>query len=401
MGLNLESTISLNSASFDAGIKRVNAGLMSVSHTIKNYVVGAIGAMTFESAFEKTLHSVKEYINESKRMGVSVEMVQVLSKAAKGAGLEIDAVAAAMERLNALRSKALGGGSGSEKAFKSFAGLGVSEEMLKTQKAEEIIFKAIRQKILSVNPQEIALPLREVLGKGGGALLPVIQKDIYALQKKMAENGQLVSTSIAYQLKGLDAQSKAFGNVMVVTLAPAMIKLGESVLYLLGHFKALSTWLGGLTSRLTVKNLTEGITAKDFLSPAAPFKLMKNFFGSAFDFQAAQNAMTDPDEFLKKWREETDEQIKHQDENDKKKINYGLMGEYGKEKPEKIPKPKTEQEDALVRAGNFAFALRSAVGSAEQKQIDLLAQIARNTTGLQDIKFTAGNNSDLDELDFP
>ena len=137
MGLNLESTISLNSASFEKGMGKVTG---SVASAVKTYALGAIGIYSIEKAFAATIETSKELINESKRMGVSIEMLQVLRKAAAGAGVEMDALATTMEKLNTFRGNALGGGPESAKAFKQAGQLGITRGNLESMSSQDILF---------------------------------------------------------------------------------------------------------------------------------------------------------------------------------------------------------------------------------------------------------------------
>ena len=227
MGLNLESTISLNSSSFERGMNRV-AG--SVSSVVKQMVVGAIGVYAIEKAIFSTIETSKELVNESKRMGVTVEQLQVMRKAASGANVEMDALATTMEKLNVFRAKALGGGSESATALKQAAQLGITLAMLKSSSAQDILFKAIGNKLKEVNPQAIAGPLREVLGRGYGQLIPLLTKDLDALQKKMESLGMIISGKTAYELKEFDTQLNSIKNILVSALAPALVSMAEFIL---------------------------------------------------------------------------------------------------------------------------------------------------------------------------
>ena len=227
MGLNLESTISLNSASFERGMNRV---VGSVSSVAKQMVVGAIGVYAIEKAIFSTIETSKELVNESKRMGVTVEQLQVMRKAASGANVEMDALATTMEKLNTFRGKALGGGADSAMALKQASQLGITPQMLKQSNAQDILFNVIGKKIKEVNPQDIAAPLREVLGRGYGQLIPLLTKDMDALQKKMESLGMIISSKTAYELKEFDTQLNSVKNILVSVMAPALVGMAEFIL---------------------------------------------------------------------------------------------------------------------------------------------------------------------------
>jgi hypothetical protein len=227
MALKLESYITLNSAGFEQGLNKVTS---SIASTIKSYALGAIGVYTLQKAFSETIATSKELVNESKRMGVTIEMLQVLRKAAGGAGVEMDKLAEAMERVNEFRAKALGGGPESGMALRQARQLGISRQDLTSSSAQDILFKDIGAKLKTVNPQDIAGPLKEVVGRGFGPLIPVLTKDLGALQTKMESLGLIISTKTAVELNAFDAQMKGITGIFVTALAPVLVQLVEMFL---------------------------------------------------------------------------------------------------------------------------------------------------------------------------
>jgi hypothetical protein len=223
MSLKFDAEVGLNAAGFHRGME-------GISSSLKNYALGAVGVYSIDRAFEKTIETVKELVNESKRMGVTVEQLQVFRKAAEESGVEIGVLAGAMEKLNVAREKALGGGAGAGKAMSSFAALGVTPAMLSSSSAQDIIFGAIRDKIKSVNPQDIAAPLRDILGKGFGPLIPLISTDMKELQDRMQKFGMIMSGETAHKLKEIDDALHSVTNVLVNALAPALVAFAEFIL---------------------------------------------------------------------------------------------------------------------------------------------------------------------------
>lgn len=442
MGLNLESKITLDSAAFKAGIGGVEKSVHSVAHTLKSYALGAIGVYTVHSAFEATLDTVKELIRESKRMGISVESVQVIAKAAHSANLEVGAVAAAFERLNTLRAVALGGGAGSGKAMAAFNKLGVSSKMLVNQDASQIAFGAIRDKILSVNPQEIIAPLRTVFGKAGGAMIPMLQKDIEHLREHMEKAGMLISTKTANELKEMDGAVKQFKNILVTMMAPVIVALVEKFLALISGTNILaqsfSEWVfllhkwsgkGEAQQKFGNKLLDSFNQSRGEIPKNKTVMSIIENFGGSVDNSAAQAAVAgirlygsdEERDMLKGFTTEID------DKDYAKKFNefvHGLMepynksveaasnasdgaiqgiramlekfkkGDYGAVKATNFkslvganaPEMKTRKSsgqlaksDSLVAVGNFLGASRDVMSSAQGAMLKHAADTAKNT----------------------
>lgn len=243
MALKLQAEIGLNSESFHKGMDKVKE---SVAGTIKAYALGAIGVYSLERAFEATIETAKELTEQSERLGVTVEQLQVMRKAASDAGVEMDALAGAMEKLNVFRAKALVAGPAGSLARGQASQLGITPAMLKNMDAQTMLFGPIAQKIRSVNPQEIAAPLREVLGRGFGQIIPVLTRDIDELQAKMKSLGMIMSAETARDLKQLDEAAKSVQNIFINALAPALVGLVEIILGILTSGGLLSKAFEGI-----------------------------------------------------------------------------------------------------------------------------------------------------------
>ena len=299
MGLNLESTISLNSASFERGINRVSSSIGSV---VKQFVVGAIGVYAIEKALFATIQTAKDLTNESKRMGVTVEQLQVMRKAASGANVEMDQLAVTMEKLNTFRGKALGGGSESAAALKQAAQIGITPDMLKNSSAQDILFNAIGKKLKEVNPQTIAAPLREVLGRGYGALVPLLTKDMDALQKKMESLGMIISSKVAFELKEFDTQLNSIKNILLSVVAPAMVSFAEFILDTFTGSGVLGKAVEGLifkSRKYIGESDLPAYSGKDINGKDAPFSAKDRAAAAAEALSIMQKSKT-PDEFRSK-----------------------------------------------------------------------------------------------------
>jgi hypothetical protein len=380
MGLKLEAEIGLNAASFQRGITQVNN---SISNTVKSYALGAVGVYSIEKAFAKTLETVKELYNESKRMGVSVENLQVMRKAAASAGVEMSTLAGAMEKLNVARSKALGGDS---KALASFGALGVSKERLETAPAEDIIFGEISKKIKSVNPQDIAAQLRDVMGRGYGEMVPLMAKDMDALRDKMQRMGMIISSETVAELKQFDAAINSLKNLLVGYLADALAGFGEGLMdfwhtnakpFVEGVTEsvAIAASEGGTDSAIKGAFLYAIDSLPEYLGGLSNKEMDKKYAGAS---EAYLKSEQEGKKTLEDWKKEVAESMKVKpvdfSNQDQGKPVHHTAGDL--------------RSNSLISHGNYFGQIQGSMPNFEQRKVDLLAQINAginklNQTGIQ------------------
>jgi uncharacterized protein (DUF433 family) len=385
MGLKLEAEIGLNAASFQRGITQVNN---SISNTVKSYALGAVGVYSIEKAFAKTLETVKELYNESKRMGVSVENLQVMRKAAASAGVEMSTLAGAMEKLNVARSKALGGDS---KALASFGALGVSKERLETAPAEDIIFGEISKKIKSVNPQDIAAQLRDVMGRGYGEMVPLMAKDMDALREKMQRMGMIISSETVAELKQFDAAINSLKNLLVGYLAQALASFGDG---LMKFWMENASPLGSaIQEGIAVGASREGGGAIMGSLRYAVNTILPEELGGMTDKEYAKEyssvgdaysqAMGVGKETYKNWKKE--------------------LGDSLNVKPTEFTPPASGdnpihhtagdlRSNSLISHGNYFGQIQGSMPNFEQRKVDLLTQINAGITKLANAPASAGDD---------
>ena len=238
MAFKLEAFIGINSSEFQRGMRGVASGVLS---GVRNFALAYIGLRALESAFAATVQTAKDLTNESARMGVTVEQLQVMRKAASNAGVEVDKLATAMDKLNEFRAKALKTGSPEAMlANMQAAQLGITPAMLRNDSAQSIMFGAVAAKIKSVNPQEIAAPLKEIFGRGAGEIVPLLKTDMAGLEKSMKSFGQVMSNETA---RDLNQVSQALTTVKIGftnALAPVIVGLVKMFLGVIASGGTLS-----------------------------------------------------------------------------------------------------------------------------------------------------------------
>jgi len=246
MGLNLESFITLNSAGFEKGMKGVGSSLAS---TVKQFAVAAIGAFAIERALSATMETAKELVNESKRMGITIEYLQVLRKAASDAGIEAETLAHAYEKVAEFRAKALGSGKDSIMVMRMTNLLGMTRADMFNSSTEDI-FKKIGEKLRTTNPQEITAALKDVFGRSFGPIVPLLSRDLDSLRVQMEKMGMIMSSKVAVQLYQLDTQLSSVKMILMNALAPVIVQVVESFLNLISSGNYLSQAFEGLVFSL-------------------------------------------------------------------------------------------------------------------------------------------------------
>jgi hypothetical protein len=424
MGLRLEAEIALNSATFERGMSRVKD---SVLGTVKAYALGAIGVYSLERAFSATIETARELTDNSKRLGVTVEQLQVMRKAANNTGVEFEALAKAMDKVNEFRAGALKVGGDSNVSRMTAAQLGVTPDMLKNMSAQDILFGPIAKKIAQVNPQEIMKPLRDMLGRSASEVIPALTQDVHALQKQMESLGMIMSGETARDLMQIDIAAKSIQNIFINALAPAIVGVVKMFLGLLtsgGFFTEALDDIIFYIRKIThgddkkvygmdqatasaasslLADAVKGVSEKTF--PEVLANLRKNGAEGTRDLWGADVPFTIGPEFMDNFKGSTLREFNKFIESlrlpeltsvdDASKTSSDLITGLKKvldDLNEPVPKPKKPDfkaapqethmrlpDDSLIKVGNFLGSSRGMIGGAQARLEQHAAQTAVNT----------------------
>lgn len=425
MGLRLEADIALNSATFERGMDRVKE---SVLGTVKAYALGAIGVYSLERALDATVETAKELTENSKRLGVTVEQLQVMRKAASNTGVEFETLAKAMDKVNEFRADALKVGGDSNVSRMTAAQLGVTPDMLKNMSAQDILFGPIAKKIAQVNPQEIMKPLRDMLGRSASEVIPALTQDVDKLQKQMESLGMIMSGETARDLTEVDVAAKSVQNIFINALAPTIVGVVKMFLGLLTSGGYFTQALDGLVYYIrkftsggnkqiygmdsataqaaggVLADAVKGITEKTFPAVLADLRkngrmgtrniagedvgfevtpdLLENFKGNTLkEFQQFITSLREPEltsvdnaskassDLIKGLKAVLDDLNKPVDEI--KKPNFQAAPQ---ETKVRLP------DDSLIKVGNFLGSSRGMIGGAQARLEQHAAQTAINTS---------------------
>ncbi len=383
MGLNLKSTIELNSERFEKGMDHVKE---SVSESVKSFVIGAVGVGTLEEAFHKTIETATELVNTAQKLDATVEQVQVLSAAAKDAGQSIDTVSVALQKLDEMRAKALGG---DFQALTAFQKLGVNAGDLRTKSAADLFMQNISATVRSTNAEQIMAPLKEVLGRGGGEAVGILKNNFEELGDEMQKTGQIMDSQTAAKLKVLGDEMEIVSRIIVAQLGPALLHFAEWAYRVVlkggGTIAGASAELGSEVGQAGFFNtLAANISKVVFAGgkmlgmPNTPTsaQIDKTFGINADQTKSAFEAAADP------WRESLKEFEDRLNSFGKqiaapKAPNFSQAAE--------ITKRARPESDALVRVGNFLGSNVGAVHASSMLVIHARAtaentkQIAKST----------------------
>lgn len=438
-GLKLMAEVGLDGAGFERGLNKLGS---SAAASVRNMAVSAFGIVSVEEAIRRTVERADELVNASKRLDTTVEQLQVMRQAAKDAGTEFGKIETALEKINIARQKALGTGDEAKKLLAEFGALGISRQMLKTQTAANLFQGPIAKTAQNRNVADISGPLKEILGKGFGDVLPVLRTDLTDLAAKMKKFGLIMDTETAVKLHALSDEFSMISGVIANIVGPALIKFTE---WLIDVFTNSSIREGIdflIRSRSGQENLPEfRATNGDIYSGAAraeigqymidqtaqalrkrtPFSefistkrddyisnALTDFHGNSYsDFSKYLNGLIQPvadvvKDAADKSTEDTNalkEGVKKFRENLQKQIdalNHPTVPAFTPDAASNLVSTSEKERrrhaatDALVSVGNFLGSSGPQVSSLAEKQVDLLTKIESNTRSLEKLMVPNG-----------
>lgn len=377
----------LDGTGFERGLARLGH---TGAHGLKHFVLGAFGVYSVHQALHKTVETAEELVTASKRLDTTVEQLQVLRQAAKENQVEFGKLAGAFEKINLARAKALSGGKEGTKLLSQFKQLGVTEEMLRSKTAADLFTGPLAEKIRHSNVADIAAPLKAVLGKGFGQLIPVMKTDFEELEQKMKSLGSIMDTETAVALKHVKDEFDLLSNIIVAQLAPQLVNLADWLFKAVGEIKAFAAWLGSLSGSTSVSEMVQDAAVApyhernlesdpDTVDPEDR-KDAKIFFKRVKRYLRGASAAAE--EVTAEWQKKMDEMRKHLKEQAdllKHPKPPELDFEAKAEKQAKEKHQRAPASDSLVAVGNFLGSSKAMMETLAQRQVDLLTRIEVNT----------------------
>lgn len=264
--LTLIARLGLDTSGFDAGLNRSQSSASRFASRIRGSVgtalagafsVGALTALT-----KQTINYASHMRDLADRLGVNVEWLQQMQFAAVQAGASVDDLAGFMEKLAVARGQAVGNPQGkTANAFKQF---GIGAEALKTSPLQALVDQ-IGKAFTTGNAQALIPALREVGGRGAGALTAAFTQGIEQGRQAAQAAGAVMSEELVDQLDEIDDGFARLAIQLKVGIAPAIIAVGNAISFLVNSTKQFGAMLGGASAqKLSSKEIGLGI-----LSPMA------------------------------------------------------------------------------------------------------------------------------------
>lgn len=228
MGLDLRGTVSLDGSGFEKGIQ-------AMEHSVKHLVAGAFGLAAIEQALHHTIEYGDHMVDMARRTGVGIQALQELGYAAKQNGADLEELVGFIEKLNSSRID--------PNKWGSFSKLGIGASDLSGLKAEDLLMK-ISANIQNRSSQEVVGPLRDIGGKGAGAMIATIKDDLPEVIEQAHKLGLIMKNEDAVMLKFLTDEFVTLAQAITVGLAPAIVGLEDLILHFVNAIKGAGAFLG-------------------------------------------------------------------------------------------------------------------------------------------------------------
>jgi hypothetical protein len=353
MALDLSARISLDGSGFESGLKRIEGAVTHVGETLKNLALGAIGIYGIEQAINSTIEAADKLVDTSRRLGVGLEALQELGYAARQNGADIDQLTGFIEKLNTTRID--------PKMFPAFQRLGIGNP--ESGDVVDLIMK-LSGNVRNRSSQEVIGPLREIGGKGAGAVLATLKEDVGALRKEAQEFGIVVGTQDIVVLKYLKDEMVILADAIRAHLIPVIASATEYIVKGFNLIRSAITFYSELSKNGFLKDFLLSLV------PGAGVSMNKKLANGILDAAAGAGLQ------LAQLNMATDKQLAAltAKQKDAERLNESPMLV-----PTRINSEKP-YSDPLLRVGNFLGSSNNPVLSVNQLQLAVLRQIERNTS---------------------
>lgn len=271
---NLAATLSLNAGGFKRGLNdamsrsKMFSGKMAVMAGAVAGVVGAIAtslisfvSRAVESMKRLVIDGVREsfrHIDElaklSHRLGIGIQALAGLEHGAKLAGLEFEAMAKAVQRMQVGIGEAARGLGEAKRALEV---LRLDAAKLQRMKPEEQLFTILNALDGLSATQRVSLAA-DIFGQRG---LAILQTDARSLAQAMRERQALAGTITEQMAKNIErandsstrlkAAWEGITNELANFVSPSVATILESIAIMLVHVREIGKWLKFLSPALT------------------------------------------------------------------------------------------------------------------------------------------------------
>lgn len=376
-------TLGLSAASFAAGAESAKAKVSqlgsSITSSLGAKLAGVFSGAALGQAAARMLEIGGHVQDLSNKLGISTDAVQKWDFALKQNGSSIESAVPFFQKLAQARQKAL---EGNDDAIADFRQLGISMDMLKSSRIEDIA-ATIAKGFEAGDPQQLIAPLVSVGGKGALAMAAAFRDGLAgALQ-----DAPLIS---AADIEALDEAADTWSKLKAEATSMFAPLVASILGFVNGALDAIKILLGGFVGAMQgVAEAFAGMSFMQLFTPGGFKKMLSGAFeGAQEGFMAMGNLKLDEDEKAQKKRDRL------------KKGNTGAFDPEGiedkaatKEK-EKLEKERDKQareaEQAQAKAQREAehaahqeAMLNSQVQSEVEREMKEGADLTKRTGGTQ------------------
>lgn len=252
---SLIASLGLNISRFSQGLRQAEGEAKKHGHSIaaslgeglseKLKEVGSVVAV--EEVIRRTLEYADKIGDAGKRTGIAVEALQAWDMALQQSGASLDDAIPFFEKLAVAKQKAL---KGDEQAIESFAKFGVSIDQLKSKRVE-VLGLQIAKAFEKGDPQALIADLRELGGKGVGALAAAFREGLAGAVEENKKAVSIMSQETIEKLKSVGDTFKSLwaevrGGIGTI-VAPALEFLIGKLVYLKDLVAIVSAAAGGFS----------------------------------------------------------------------------------------------------------------------------------------------------------
>lgn len=223
---SLLAKLGLDGTAFETGLKRSQSMAKGIGREISGSLAGMFAVDKIAEFGMRAIETAGKLNDLSTRLGVSVEFLQEMQYAAEQSGASLEDVAGAVEKISIARMKAL---SGDKASIELFDKMGISMETVK--KGSEAIFLATGKPFFEgVDPQKLIGPLRELAGKGAGALIPAMAEGLESAAEKARNLGLVMSNEVVASLDEFNDRVDTMKKGLEVAIGTMIADFGSPLL---------------------------------------------------------------------------------------------------------------------------------------------------------------------------
>lgn len=385
--MELSARLGLDGSAFRAGLDKAKAGVASLRSSIGSSVGSQIGGMLGVAAIvayaKSTIDLGGKISDTSARLGISAEELQRWTFAATQTGASAEDITAFFEKLAVAKAKAL---AGDKAAIASFKALGVSMDDLKKKKVADLALQ-VGKTVQSGNVEELLPNLREVGGRGVGALIPAFKSDF---ENVMASAPVMSNEAVAKMDDAGDRIDEAMLRLRVpmaellAALTPLIEFFVDGIRMIIAVLKDAGDSFVAVGSDLIAMakldfsfSNSKASMAKD----AAEGNNLDKLISQKNDEMAAQEARAAAKEALKTAEPAPPD----------KKLALDVAT---KTKPEPLPPIAPTIRDSLSNIGGFTMAQNREVLDVQRDQLSTLEKIAENTDQFKNVSDSVDDGLD-------